>query len=177
MHVIASAEVLRETPLPHAVASYPLKEAAAAIRSGGVSLPHGAGRFVVSVDGTESKEDITALKVSRSCCSARQHSVAAAFAYKQVMCRLHGNEASLRRFPQSSLHAVCVQLTSANSEDFPAHHAHGKDPVSCTCPKSAESQGCLAVTVLLRFEAQQQRYAKTMCLSRVCALLCRDLKQ
>ena len=116
MHVIASAEVLRETPLPHAVASYPLKEAAAAIRSGGVSLPHGAGRFVVSVDGTESKEDITALKVSRSCCSARQHSVAAAFAYKQVMCRLHGNEVSLRRFPQSSLHAVCVQLTSANSE-------------------------------------------------------------
>ena len=67
VHVIASAEVLRENPLPHAVASYPLKEAAAAIRGGGVSLPEGAGRFVVSVDGTESEEEITALKVGLNC--------------------------------------------------------------------------------------------------------------
>ena len=64
VHVIASADLLQQNPLPHAVASYPLKEAAAAIRGGGVSLPEGAGRFVVSVDGTESKEDITALQVS-----------------------------------------------------------------------------------------------------------------
>ena len=77
VHVIASAEVLRETPLPHAVASYPLKEAAAAIRGGGVSLPEGAGRFVVSVDGTESEEDITALKVGRSCWT-RLHRILAA---------------------------------------------------------------------------------------------------
>ena len=63
MHVIAAAEVLRENPLPHAVASFPLKDAAAAMRGGGVSLPEGAGRYVVSVDGTESEEDITALKV------------------------------------------------------------------------------------------------------------------
>ena len=69
VHVIASAEALQANPLPHAVASYPLKEAAAAIRGGGVSLPEGAGRFVVSVDGTESEEDITALKVG-SCNSA-----------------------------------------------------------------------------------------------------------
>lgn len=64
MHVIASAQALQADPLPHAVASFPLKEAAAGMRNGGVSLPEGAGRFVVSVDGTESEEDITALKVS-----------------------------------------------------------------------------------------------------------------
>ncbi len=48
-----------------------MKEAAAASRDGGISLPEGAGRFVVSVDGTESEEDIATLKVgfaaSRGC--------------------------------------------------------------------------------------------------------------
>lgn len=68
VHVIASAEALRTDPLPHAVASYPLKEAAAAIRNGAVSLPEGTGRFVVSVDGTESEEDIATLKVGFGAC-------------------------------------------------------------------------------------------------------------
>ena len=62
MHVIAPAQALQTDPLPHAVALFPLREAASAIRNSGVSLPEGAGRFVVSVDGTESEEDITALK-------------------------------------------------------------------------------------------------------------------
>lgn len=67
MHVIAPAQALQTDPLPHAVALFSLSEAASAIRSGGVSLPEGAGRFVVSVDGTESEEDITALKACLDC--------------------------------------------------------------------------------------------------------------
>ncbi len=67
MHVIAPAQALQTDLLPHAVALLPLREAASAIRSGGVSLPEGAGRFVVSVDGTESEEDVTALKACPLC--------------------------------------------------------------------------------------------------------------
>ena len=67
MHVIAPAQALQTDPLPHAVALLPLREAASAIRSGGVSLPEGAGRFVVSVDGTESEKDVTALKACLLC--------------------------------------------------------------------------------------------------------------
>ena len=66
MHVIAPAAALQADPLPHAVASFPLAEAAAALGSGGVALPEGAGRFVVTVDGTESEEDLAALRV-RTC--------------------------------------------------------------------------------------------------------------
>lgn len=66
MHVIAPAAALEADPLPHAVASFPLSEAAAALRTGGVRLPEGAGRFVVTVDGTEPEEDVAALRVSSS---------------------------------------------------------------------------------------------------------------
>lgn len=63
MHVIAPAAVLEADPLQHAVAAFPLSEAAAAMRAGGVRLPEGAGRFAVSVDGTEPEEDVAALRV------------------------------------------------------------------------------------------------------------------
>lgn len=63
VHVIAPAAALEADSLPHAVASYSLSEAAAALRTGGVRLPQGAGRFCVSVDGTESEEDVAALRV------------------------------------------------------------------------------------------------------------------
>lgn len=63
MHVIAPAAALQADPLPHAVASFPLAEAAAALRSGGVALPEGACRFVVTIEGTESEEDVAALRV------------------------------------------------------------------------------------------------------------------
>lgn len=63
MHVIAPAAALEADPLPHAVASYSLSEAAAALCNGGVHLPEGAGRFCVSVDGTETEEDVAALRV------------------------------------------------------------------------------------------------------------------
>ncbi|CAL8469861.1 g9403 [Coccomyxa elongata] len=64
VHVIAPAAALEADPLPHAVAAYPLSEAAAALRNGGVHLPEGAGRFCVSVDGTETEEDVAALRDS-----------------------------------------------------------------------------------------------------------------
>ena len=63
VHVIAPAAALEADPLPHAVASYTLSEAASALRNGGVQLPQGAGRFCVSVDGTEPEEDVAALRV------------------------------------------------------------------------------------------------------------------
>ena len=67
VHVIAPAAALQAEPLPHAVASFPLAEAAAAHRNGGMSLPEGSGRFVVTVDGTESEEDIATLRVRAPC--------------------------------------------------------------------------------------------------------------
>ncbi len=63
VHVIAPAAALEADPLQHAVAAFPLSEAAAAVRAGGVRLPEGAGRFAVSVDGTEPEEDVAALRV------------------------------------------------------------------------------------------------------------------
>ncbi|CAK0779583.1 hypothetical protein CVIRNUC_004810 [Coccomyxa viridis] len=86
VHVIAPAQALQTDLLPHAVALLPLREAASAIRSGGVSLPEGAGRFVVSVDGTESEEDVTALKGSEA--------VMALFNTAQGVSRVH----AARRF-------------------------------------------------------------------------------
>ena len=65
VHVIAPAGELEHTMLPHAVALLPLKEAVAAQRSSqGLHLPQGAGRLVVRIDGTESDEEVAALKVS-----------------------------------------------------------------------------------------------------------------
>ena len=63
VHVIAPAAALEADPLQHAVAAFPLSKAAAAVRAGGVRLPEGAGRFAVSVDGTEPEEDVAALRV------------------------------------------------------------------------------------------------------------------
>lgn len=64
MHVMAPAAELAKDPLPHSVAVQPLREVATASQNGGHSLPAGAGRFVVTVDGTESEEQIQALKKS-----------------------------------------------------------------------------------------------------------------
>lgn len=64
VHVMAPAAELAKDPLPHSVAVQPLQEVATASQNGGRSLPAGAGRFVVTVDGTESEEQIQALKKS-----------------------------------------------------------------------------------------------------------------
>lgn len=64
IHVMAPAAELAKNPLPHSVAIQPLREVATASQNGGNSLPAGAGRFVVTIDGTESEEQIKALKGS-----------------------------------------------------------------------------------------------------------------
>jgi (E)-4-hydroxy-3-methylbut-2-enyl-diphosphate synthase len=66
VHVMAPAEVLAADPLPDAVAIMQLAVAAAALRrQGPISLPEGAARLAVFVDGTESEEDLVALKVGQ----------------------------------------------------------------------------------------------------------------
>lgn len=62
VHTIAPAAALAADPLPHAVALMTLKEAAAQSRNGGIQLPEGAGRLAVAMDGTESDEELRALK-------------------------------------------------------------------------------------------------------------------
>ena len=59
---MAPANVLAEDPLPQAVAVQPLREVATASRNGGHSLPPGAGRFAVTIDGTETEEEVASLK-------------------------------------------------------------------------------------------------------------------
>jgi len=62
VHVLVPAETLAANPLPDSVAIMQLAVAASAARAGGVTLPQGAKRLAVFVDGTESDEDIAALK-------------------------------------------------------------------------------------------------------------------
>lgn len=57
---------LAKDPLPHSVAIQPLREVATASQNGGHRLPDGAGRFVVTIDGTETEEQIQALKGSHA---------------------------------------------------------------------------------------------------------------
>lgn len=64
VHVMAPANVLAADPLPQAVAVQPLREVATASRNGGHSLPPGAGRFAVTIDGTETEEEVASLKKS-----------------------------------------------------------------------------------------------------------------
>lgn len=62
VHSIVPIEVLRETPLPRAVAAIDLKTAAADTSS----LPDGTSRYAISVSGTESEDELLGLRVSRS---------------------------------------------------------------------------------------------------------------
>ena len=64
MHAIVPADVLEATPLENAVALLPLSALAVA-SNGGLKLPSSATRVAVTVDGTESEEQIAELKV---CC-------------------------------------------------------------------------------------------------------------
>ena len=57
VHVIAPIAALQADPLPGAVAVVPLTQAVA-----GVTLPEGAARMAVEIDGTETAEQIAALK-------------------------------------------------------------------------------------------------------------------
>ena len=62
VHPVVSAAALAASPLPGAVALFSLAEAVAA--GGAPALPGGAGRFVVSIDGTESDADLASLATS-----------------------------------------------------------------------------------------------------------------
>lgn len=64
VHVMAPASVLAQDPLPHAVAVQPLREVATASQNGGHSLPSIVTRFAVTIDGTESEEEVASLKGS-----------------------------------------------------------------------------------------------------------------
>ena len=68
VHVIAPLEELARNPFPHAVAMVPLRDAVAAGSNGGLHLPEGVGRMVVLIDGTESDEEVDALKVRLNAC-------------------------------------------------------------------------------------------------------------
>lgn len=61
VHVLAPSQVLAQAPLPGAIAVLPLKEAIAAKNSGGIQLPEGAARLAVTIDGTESEEELAQL--------------------------------------------------------------------------------------------------------------------
>ena len=63
MFPIVPADVLRQNPLQHAVALMPLAEVASAHRNGGLKLPEAAGRLAITVDGTETDDDLECLKV------------------------------------------------------------------------------------------------------------------
>ena len=62
VHMLAGAATLSQDPLPHAVAVLPLVEAVNA-PGGQAPLPEGCQRLVVSIDGTESDEEVSQLQV------------------------------------------------------------------------------------------------------------------
>ena len=72
IHPLVPAETLRSTPLDNAVALLPLAEVASA-NGAGVDLPSCSTRMAVTIDGTESDEQIAALKVRRDlwCCDGQ----------------------------------------------------------------------------------------------------------
>ncbi len=67
IHPLVPAETLRSTPLDNAVALLPLAAVASA-NGAGVELPSCSTRMAVTVDGTESDEQIAALKVRPNHC-------------------------------------------------------------------------------------------------------------
>lgn len=68
MHIIAPAEELARNPLKNSVAILSLRQAARLSADGGSALPDCASRLAVTVDGTETEEEVASLKV-RACSS------------------------------------------------------------------------------------------------------------
>ena len=71
---MAPAEELRQNPFKNAVAILPLREAVELEQSGQAVQPEHSGRFAVTVDGTESEEDIAKLKVHPSLIGFKKYS-------------------------------------------------------------------------------------------------------
>ena len=59
MHVMSGVATLSQNPLPHAVAVVPLREAVGSPPQ----LPEGCQRLVVTIDGTESDEELASVQV------------------------------------------------------------------------------------------------------------------
>lgn len=84
MGVLAPVEELEKNPLQNAVAIVPLRDALArADADGTIPLPDGAGRFAVTLDGTESEEEVKGLK--------GLDAVMAIFSIKDGVSRLHAS--------------------------------------------------------------------------------------
>ena len=65
MHIIAPAEELQQNPFKNAVAILPLRQAVDAESAGqDTGMPETSGRFAVTVDGTETEEEVAKLKVN-----------------------------------------------------------------------------------------------------------------
>eukprot|EP00210_Caulerpa_lentillifera_P008348 g7962.t1 len=62
VHLIAPAEALHKSPVPHAVALYELQTAVKEMKEGLIKLPPGVDRVAISVHGMESEEEIEGLK-------------------------------------------------------------------------------------------------------------------
>ena len=61
VHVLAGVATLSKDPLPHAVAIVPLRDA---VKAAGArpQLPEGCQRMVVTIDGTESDEELASVQ-------------------------------------------------------------------------------------------------------------------
>ena len=66
VHLIVPHQELASQPWKNAVALYSLKDAVDLQLNVHSTLPGGAGRFAVTVDGTETEEEVAALKVRRA---------------------------------------------------------------------------------------------------------------
>lgn len=65
VHVIVPAAELAKDPLPGAVTLHTLREAIAAHKAGGIKLPEGSTRLAISIDGTETEQEIAMVKQVR----------------------------------------------------------------------------------------------------------------
>lgn len=63
MHTLVPAAALEATPLENAVAVLTLSAVAAAAANGGIQLPGAATRLAVTIDGSESEDQLAVLKV------------------------------------------------------------------------------------------------------------------
>ena len=117
VHVMAPASVLAEDPLPHAVAVQPLREVATARQNGGHSLPAGADRFAVTIDGTESEEEVASLKDSDAVMALLEIApgVSRVHASRRIFELLQRNDVDLsvihfRRWVQPAITAALFEL-------------------------------------------------------------------
>lgn len=131
VHVMAPAHVLAQDPLPHAVAVQPLTEVATASQNGGHHLPPGVTRFAVTIDGTESEEQVASLKGSE-----------AAMALLQIAPGVSQVHASRRIF----------ELLQRHDVDIAVIHLHRSAELNClffcACQYCCQASAHVSVAVI-----------------------------